>query len=900
MGAAGSTTKFGDGKFGQRDATERGDASAIQQLAIYAESPLSRVDFTEEKTAGKTVERGRDSSRLDVPGEIHRAERIGHGAIEFAARDDDSDVAAYYRCYTSPRHCYRLPPARTCQQPALLLGAYGPNRNISVPTRAIAAYAARNSKPPIREPNMPEKRERQDEKEKRDKKEKKEPVIRTERESAADSSESRAAMAAGDNPTGDPDASFRYEWGVKLAEEEPAKPSDNDNLAEKGRRYVTKRLWGVNLTQPQPDVEGAAPPTSESPGRGAYEHRNASRVLESADIATEAGETKVVQISSKPRRRASANESGDSSLRAKNYEYLSTSPGCDSSPAGGDFLTSQQDTTDVSLLPSSQALRKMMKTMPGASRKTTALDDDHNASEEAASDAEISAWQRLALKSKPAMQAILSATRPENIEGVSIRPEAPQPKLDVRVVRSVEDISEDSKEEQSAGYKLNSMGFKRVAPADMSNLDNYSSSKKLHTASARIHHALRDSNDIARRRIGSLPVNSASADGITRTKSSMITSAYSTNSEDSKEEDLSGDRQQDGRPFDLISNQQDGQQADSNSLNDEKLSSLDTNNSLESTERFRSIAEIQTASTSDQKQPDAEIDFTETPNTIADEQIEISTGQLREADRETADHASTSAREDESRIEDESVRGETERRSFEDSYVSYDHADSYDEDKDASYVGYHGATTDSDPARSREAESTEEAADSMFASAKNIVPNPDTGNPSDDDFGRQYVTDGDYVRVYGDPYPYSKEHLDKWRMPVSKSLFYKPIKRETLLSGPPSAESTPRNANDAYADGADGQSYGSHAVGAVMETSGSGGGGGDDGAMGAKNVRLGFRVSSRDQRVAAPDCDAADALGLRGWTEASSRLDRAAGATASGKTSEAERGDNASLSAYHQ
>ncbi|XP_032683531.1 uncharacterized protein LOC116849944 [Odontomachus brunneus] len=836
FGAAESTTERGDRKFrsvGQRNADERG--RAVQQLAIYVESP-SGVNLKEKRRSRQAPERGSDSlrssSRLALPDKLHRAERIG--AIEFAARDDP-DVAAHYRCYTGPRHCYRLPPPppRT-RQPPLLLATYGPNRNISVPTRAIAACAAKHSKPPIREPNMPEKRERKDEK----KRDKKEPVIRTERESI-DSSESRAAMVAEDNPTGDPDAPFRYEWGVKLAEEEPAEASDNDNLAEKGRRYVTKRLWGVNLTHP--DVEGAAPPTSDSPGSGA--HRNASRDFESEDTAAEAGKTKV------PPNRATANEQVESSWRAKDEKSLPT--WTDSSSASGDSVTSQRDTSEVSL-PSSQALRKIMRAVPGVSREAVVLDDDYNAPQEAARDAEISAWRSLASKSKPAMLAILSATRPEQLERVSIRPEAPQPKLDVRMVRSVEDITEGNKDEQSAGFKLSSMGLRRVGLMETPSLDDFSPSKKLHT-SAQIH------RDIARRGIGSLPADPAPASENTQRKDS--------NSEGSAEEKVSD-----------VSNWQDRQQTDSGSLNEERSSSPDPSDLLGSTEQILSSAKVQTSG--DQKQLDVEAEISEITNTIADEETEISTRQSQNADRESADRMVTSTTE-ESRAEDKSTGSEIESHEY--SHSNYNCRDSYDVDQHA----------DSEPTKSHEVGSAGEAAESIFASAKNTVLDSNAEDANDDDFGEQYVTDGDYARIPGDPYPYSKENLAKWRMPASRSLFYAPIKRQTVLSGLACDRSSPRNANDMYANAA-GQSYGSHAVGTVMETSGSG-----DGAMGAKNVGLasGFRDSSRDQRVVAPDCDAVD--GLRGWTEAFSRLDNAA-ATASGKTNEAERGDNASLRAYHQ
>lgn len=840
FGTAGSTTKFGDRKFrsvGQRNAAEYESTNTIQQLAIYAE-PSNGADFKERKNRG-SPERGRDSlrssSQFVLPGEIHRAERIGRGMIEFVARDD-ANVAAYYRCYTSPRHCYRLPPPRTRQLP-LLLATYGPNRYISVPTRAIAACVANNSKPPIREPNMPEKCEREDER-KRDKKN--EPVIRTECKSI-DSSESRAAMEAEDNPTSDPDAPFRYKWGVKLAEEEPAEASDNDNFAEKGRRYVTKRLWGVNMTHP--DVGGAAPPTSES----AHEHQNVSQISESEDAAEEVGRAKgQVPLKSKT---ALAKGQGEANWRTQDDESFSAWTDRDWSSASEDFAKSERETSDTSLATNSQTLKKILKAMPGMSRETSTPED--NASEEATSDAEISAWQNLAMKAKPAMLAILSATRSQKLEKVSIRPEAPQQKLDVRVVKSIEDIAQESKNEQSAGFKLSSMGLKRIGSTETPNLDNFSPSKKLHTASAPIHCVLRDVNDVTRQGFRSLPVSRSCAGGNAQVKDSGITLAFSTDCGGSEEEKIS----------DNVSTKQDERETDLKSLNEERSS----NDSPKGA--FLFSTEPQTALCDDQKQLDVEVDVT--TNTIADEETEMSTRQSRDADCENADRASVSTVRHESRGEGKNICGETRQESYEGPYTDYNYRDSHD-------VGHNVANTD--PTKSHE------AAESIFAGAKNTVPDSNAEDASD--FGEQYVTDGDYTRVPGDPYPYSKENLVKWRMP---------IKRQTLLSRLPRDRSTPRNANDAYANAA-GQSYGSHAVG--METSGSG-----DGAMDAKNVGLasGFRASSRNQRVVAPDCDAGDALKPRGSTEASSRLDNLDNAaTTSRKTSEAERGDNASLRAYHQ
>lgn len=107
------------------------------------------------------------------------------------------------------------------------------------------------------------------------------------------------------------------------------------------------------------------------------------------------------------------------------------------------------------------------------------------------------------------------------------------------------------------------------------------------------------------------------------------------------------------------------------------------------------------------------------------------------------------------------------------------------------------------------------------------------------------------------------------------------MKRETKFDSVSVSRTSSGNANDkSYVNARD-----SHG-GVVMKTSGSGDGAG---AKNAERSANGFRVSPRSQRVVS-DClsgDAADAMGLRRWTEAFSRLD--------------VDGDDASSSrAYHQ
>lgn len=860
--AAQSTTKFeyGNIRAEKRDAENGGRAYAIQQSAIYATSSVA---------AGKISEReiDPDSSWRD-PGKMYRSERNG-GAIEFAARDD-LDVASHYRCYTSPRHCYRLPPQRT-KQP--LLGSCASNRYISVPTRAIVGFAPKNSKPPIKEPNAPEKREKKDEK--KDKKEKKKPIIRTDGESVSvDSSENRAEMVADDNPRSDPDAAFRYKWGVKLAEEQPTAEatSDNDKFAEKGQRYVTKRLWGVNLKQSKPDVEDAASPATASSEGGAGEPRNASSISENGDTFADGAKSGAFPASDDSTKKSDA-----SSLKGTTAEYLSTpSYQTDSSD---DFIVAQQDSGDATSYLSSEELRKIIRTSPNMLKEMIVIDSEYNIPEGTGLDTEITAWRNLAIRSVPVVKEnYLLTDNMENLEMVSIRPEAPQPKLDVRVVKSTEDNLKDKEVEQSeCGYASSkSIEIKRVGSPRKP--DGYSIGKKLHTKSMQIRYVHRHTNSITQLHTGSLSNNFVPVNRTTQTKYPGFVSAFSTNPEDSMAKKVINE----------ALNQQ-SKKTDSKIQNEEKSNDPKLNNTL-SNNRSLSPTESRIFSSNDQDQADA--DLAKTLDVIADKAMEISMNQLESTSHKKSAHlsdfivSSGFTQKDESHYKDEDVQDETDR--YEEPYAM-------DSRKEGAYLNFNNPLTDSGSIKSDTIKSVKRDSKSNVKDNNNDT--FDSNKDVDEDSSKEYIIDGDYVRLPGDPYPYNRENLNKWHVPHSRSLFYKLWKQEMSRSSdsPTVARSTLRNANDAYGNAA-GESRDSHAGDAVMETSGSGGDS-DVSARKKTGQTNGFHVSSQDQRVVS-DClrgDAANALGLRQWTEAFSRLDIGE------KTNEAARScDNAPFRARYE
>ena len=788
----------------KRDVKNGGRAYMIQQSAIYTTSQSNRF------AAGKTFERGiKPDSLWRDPGKMYRSER-NCGAIEFAARGDDLDVASHYRCYTSPRHCYRLPLQRT-KQP--LMGLFISNKYIGMPTRALVGFAPRNTKPPIKEPNASEKREKKD---KKKDKEKKKPVIRTDGKSV-DSSENQAKMVAKDNPKNDPDAMFRYEKGMKLAKEQPAAKAanDNDKFAEKGQQYVMKQLWKMNLKQSKPDI---ASPATASLERNTEKLRIASSNFKSGDTTTE---VKTDAVPTPPSPNDLTKKS--SSLKGTTADYLSTpSRQIDSS----NNIAVRQDSDDTSLYMNSKELRKIIRTSPNM-LKETIIDEEYNVPEGADLDIEIKAWRNLVARSVPIKENYLS--NEENLENsVFIRPEAPQPKLDVRIVRSTEDLK-DKEQPDSEYTSSKSIEIKQVGSPQKS--DGFFTGKKLHTMSTQIRYE--HTNKITQRHIGSLLSN---FDKTMQTKYPGFTSAFSTKPEGSMQKKMIDE---------ALKNEQ---QMESKSQNEKKSNDSDSNNIPNNNRSLLS----QRFSNSDQEQADTNL--AKTLNKITDKEMEISINQLQNTGHKKVSQLSNFSSEfmqkNQSRYKDEEAQEETER--FEESHIKYLH------NKDVSGIGFNNQSTNSESVKSTK----EDSSDNSATSDSNVK---DASNDSS-----KKGTNSDFVRL-SDPYPYNKENLEKWRMPFIKNSIYKPWKREMSRSSNSSTvQSTLRNNPNAYANAA-GEPRNSHVDDAVMEISGSDGDGGARKRMGQTNR---FHVSSRDQRVVS-DClrgDAANVLGLQQWMEAFSQF----------------------------
>lgn len=759
-------------------------------------SSSSCIIAEREKTSERDI--NSDSSSLE-PNRTHRPE------------GDIGDVTGDPRTYANPRHCYRVPPKQPLLGSSVVL-------NRSVPIRAIAAFAPRNSRPPIREPNVsPDKRdEKKDERKDRQEKKKK-PMIRTDDGSVVDS-ESRTAMVADDNQTGDPETTFRYEWGVKLAEGSAncsAELDDSDNVAEKNPRYVTKRLWGVNLKQPRSDLEvseGDAeqqiPDSASSISAGIDEETRSNEALEDAESAAVSGTT---------------------------ADYLSTpSSQSDSVPTSGTdkhlIATRREASNATSPLNDPRKLQETIS--PSTQMETIAIDDDYNVPADAASDAEIAAWKSLMMKSQTMVtvlekQNFLSADHVENLQMVSIRPEPPEPKLDVRVVRSIEDGSskDEDTDHPDAGF-VKSAEPKRPESVDVRKFDNYSPSKKLHTASWQIRHAHRDTRSVIHCCNELLPVEFASVDATIPTSA-----ALSTESEDSFEKEKPTNetsmKQTIGRHEDAK-----GQEPKSEREHD------DCNGSSSSTQRSVLPINTQTLLNSSKE---VDINLMKKLTTIADGETVISSNQslIRDADPSEVTRSSE-CRKDYNHYKD--VLDDNDTNSENSSF----------------YDGRMDTTANSKAARKDRRKATSSQNDHGFKM----------------DRKKERSDDSNYVRLPGDTYPYSKEHLDKWRVLCSKTFPYKPIKQGIPYSDSP----IPKNPSELTMSGVV-ESHDSHSGMAVTETPASG------------SRVLPWKLSDNCLQE-----DAADTLGLQQWTEAFSKLE------GNEKANEAARvdDDNASLRAYRR
>jgi hypothetical protein len=601
------------------------------------------------------------------------------------------DEAERVRNYASPRHCYRVP----LKQP--LLRSLVLNRN--VPTREIAVFAPGNSRPPIREPNMtPEKSEKKKDRQKK----KKKPVIHTVDNESTDSKENRT-MAAEDNPSGDSET-FRCEWGVKLTE-----PSETHNNE---KQYVTKRLWGVSLKQPKQDNPVST--TFNSAG-------NAEELAQNDSAASTIEETDEERWTKKKNEMLAGNmvETNGKNLERAAAEYLSNISRASSSARDADgTIGGRQETGDDTNNVVSYKQRKA-RDHHSSSHEMIMVDNDFNVPLDGNANTELAAWKNLVMRSRaiamPEKMNFLLTDHVENLQMVSIRPEAPEPKRDVQVVPSVD------KNNNRAGQE-----FKRFESADMRatirQSDPYSPGKNLHTASWQIRYIHCDTKSIIQSKL--LPVSLVSVDA--------ASAAFSTESERTFiKKMILGKTSRDH----MVQRQQEVK--DEKQYNDDSLSDQPESQIL----------------LHDEEDKEEDMAVTNVMRENSDEET-ISLDQSSEDSPKTTNPRSQKFAKNRSYLESDNAQDEMEFRK-DDKDLKDDV--SSDETSDQLRTIINSKVGSNQKQRSS---LKEEHFDEM-----------DVAKEESDDSGN-HVTSNDYLRLPGDPYPYNKEYLDNWRAMYFKDMHY--------------------------------------------------------------------------------------------------------------------------------
>ncbi|XP_076249255.1 uncharacterized protein LOC143188725 [Calliopsis andreniformis] len=589
-----------------------------------------------------------------------------------------------------------------------------------VPTRTIMSFNPRNTKPPIREPNMPEKQQKKEDK--KDKKKKK-PVIHTESEGF----QNDPTLMAKDNLHDNLDVNFRNQWGIRIPEVER---SD----------FQVGQAWG--------QVQHLESPTA------------ISGMNYSASRASAAYETEAIEAIKTFQLTMSATKDTEPKTEAKS-EVATTDVAKQTTVAEAEVEKKTEEVQRV------ESLKGVLKATSNIVPDTTSVDEEYNIPHETDFDAEISAWKDLVQKSKvpvdPSREEFERESSARTVEMLSIRPEAPQPKLDVQAVPSSEDALKEEEEEQELPGEYKSP----VKPMDVKNTTSEVQkvdTKKIHTGSL-------------------YSLLSKIVDKDTK----IIASGYSTSSESGW-----------GRLKETFAKATEG--AKSSHLTDAIKPSRSTDHSM------KSVGASEPSSGAEEQPPPPppplhqqqlsnvsqsqmeEDEFADSLNAIADKEMEIALSQSHQENQEnfTRSGGGMSVRPELRKFEVE------ERRSShsEDFHNSFDYANpSYEDDY---YHGYDSMSMEpvtEKPAIERkkipqlpgplpreeqeyDAKQEQILAESAARSTHKLYDN-------------YIVPDGDYVRVAGDPYPYNRDYFEKWHMPGT--IYKENSSSRKILNSPDSA-----------------------------------------------------------------------------------------------------------------
>nr|XP_033326881.1 uncharacterized protein LOC117220737 isoform X2 [Megalopta genalis] len=525
--------------------------------------------------------------------------------------------------------------------------------------RGVADCSPRNTKPPIREPNMPEKQERKEEKEK--KKKKKKPVMRV------DGSENFPDVVAVEGQPHLQDAqgvNYRYQWGIKIPEEPQSRATQTAH-----REQIWGKVCDINL------------------GRA------------SGLVATMSTSDK------------------EKSTAKPELETQTTQP------IGPGIVEDTKTAEPADNLETEQKVREAVAT---SAKEDSPGDEDYNVPAGTDFDAEISAWKDLVLKSKVPIDTTRKddfVQANESIDLLSIRPEPPEPKLDIQAVPTVDpeilkddEVEGDNTKEMKTPMKK--LDGKRIG--EVHKIDN----KKLHTLQSSRFGRFEDNNYSEVRSEGSWTWSTMNR----LARANIVT--FSTSS--------------------------DGDWSDAERVNDAKRWKTPpaTESASPSSTEAKAAENTQEAASLDQMQTpeyqfhqtDIDAEFADSLNAIAEREMEISL-QGTHQDQEIQD-VSMNLRE---RKDSRSLKSE-------DSYQQ--HANNFTQYEDDYVAGYESIPIESGPEKSAKEERKKEQQSAEWAENSDAFEKESEEPPALSD---NYVNDGEYIRLPGDPYPYSKQYFETWR-----------------------------------------------------------------------------------------------------------------------------------------
>ncbi|XP_043800190.1 uncharacterized protein LOC122718879 [Apis laboriosa] len=684
---------------------------------------LSHVDFVNKVP---TIE-----SKYERSNEEEEEEDYGEDQGDTSAKDDEfNDDQLNYRSFARNPSLFRAvrtpPPA-------------------NYPIRTIINCTPRNTKPPIREPNMPVK---QDKKEEKKEKKKKKPVIRMEGGvTGTVQNEATVESKLHDNLD-----VANFQWGVKAVEEigqqqpqQPQQPQQQQNSVP--------ACYAVNQASTTTTTAAAAAATSQV---------NAVRALKNWQ-ATLSSAKSAGEDPGKDPPASSGQGSGKSSAGQAAAKKA----------AEGGAEEKKEETT-------LESLKKMLKS--NTLKETSVVDEEYNIPSNANFEAEINAWKDLVQKSKvpldPSKEDFAGRENDGRMEMLSIRPEPPEPKLDVQAIPTTDHSSAKEEEDEGEGGR-DAKGLEgKRAPCPNDTAQKFDT-KKLHTGPF---------FSISRTRKGAGRAGTPAGYAINRKcrdlwildslKDMRISTVdYSTNAETDwgsfKKEEEADERKMKGDEMNLRDNfarDKEGMESmENNASSVENVSSMENVGSRQQQQQQQQQQQEQQQTMGNgfgeqqsdmnfgqaQAQKEVDADFGDSLNTIAEKDIEMS---LNNPQQESSESKVLMNIRDAPDMDIRKHEGDDNMyaRSDQGAQSNLDYGNPYEDDF---YPGYESMTLES-PEKLSASQNQEEPS----IVEEDARPDQNKDLYSDTRHIQEVIIDNNYIRIPGDPYPYSREHFYKWQM----------------------------------------------------------------------------------------------------------------------------------------